>query len=59
MKTARQEVRDIAELLASKQDHQLLGRTGFEVRDWVHKIGAKALENALNERKKAATKRRA
>jgi hypothetical protein len=56
MEIARREVRDIAELLASKPDHQLLGRTEFEVRDRVHKIGAKALETALNERKKGATK---
>jgi hypothetical protein len=56
MEIARREVRDIAELLASKPDHQLLGRTEFEVRDRVHKIGAKALEAALNERKKGATK---
>jgi hypothetical protein len=56
METARQEIQRIAELLASKPDHQLLGRTEFEVRDRVHKIGAKALETALNERKKGATK---
>jgi hypothetical protein len=56
METAHREVREIAELLASKQDHQLLGKTEFEVRDRVHKIGAKALETALNERKKGATK---
>jgi len=56
METARREVQDIAELLASKQDHQMLGKTEFEVRDRVHKIGAKAIETALNERKKGATK---
>jgi hypothetical protein len=56
METARREVQDIAELLASKQDHQILGKTEFEVRDRVHKIGAKAIETALNERKKGATK---
>lgn len=56
METARREVEDIAELLASKPDHQLLGQTEFEVRDRVHKIGAKALETALNERNKGATK---
>jgi hypothetical protein len=56
METARWEVQDIAELLASKCDHQLLGRTEFEVRDRVHRIGAKAIETALNERKKGATK---
>jgi len=52
METARREVQDIAELLASKPDHQILGKTEFEVRDRVHKIGAKAIETALNERKK-------
>ena len=56
METARREVQDIAELLACKCDHQLLGRTEFEVRDRVHRIGAKAIETALNERKKGATK---
>lgn len=56
METARREVQGIAELLASKPDNQLLGKTEFEVRDRVHKIGAKALETALNERKKGGTK---
>jgi hypothetical protein len=46
----------IAQLLASKPDDKLLGKTEFEVRDQVHTIGAKAIETALNERKKGATK---
>ncbi len=46
----------LADLLASKPDHQLLGKTEFEVRDRVHKIGAKAIETALAERKKGDTK---
>ena len=50
------DLRSLAELLASKPDRQLLGQTEFEVRDRVHKIGAKALETALDERKKGATK---
>ena len=50
------DLRGLAELLASKPDHQLLGQTEFEVRDRVHKIGAKALETALDERKKGGTK---
>jgi hypothetical protein len=49
------DLRGLAELLASKPDHQLLGRTEFEVRDRVHRIGAKALETALEERKKGGT----
>ena len=49
------ELRQIAHLLASKPDDQLLGHTEFEVRDLVHKIGATALETALQERKGGAT----
>jgi hypothetical protein len=56
MEAARQEIHAIALLLASKPDHKLLGKTEFEVRDRVHKIGAKAIETALNERKKGGTK---
>lgn len=50
------DIRGLAELLASKPDRQLLGETEFEVRDRAHKIGAKAFETALDERKKGATK---
>jgi hypothetical protein len=52
----RSDIRDLAELLASKSDRQLLGPTEFEVRDRVHTIGAKALETALAERKKGGTR---
>ena len=50
------EIRGIAELLASKPDRQILGEAEFQVRDRVHRIGAKAIETALDERKKGATK---
>jgi hypothetical protein len=50
------DLRGLAGLLASKPDRQLLGQTEFEVRDRVHKIGAKALETALDGRKKGATR---
>jgi hypothetical protein len=56
MESVRDDIRSIAELFASKPDRQLLGQTEFEVRDLVHKIGAKALETALDERKKGGTK---
>ncbi len=46
----------LARLLASKKDRDLLGQTEFEVRDRVHQIGAKAIETALDERKKGGTK---
>ena len=53
------DLRGLAELLACKEDDQLLGRTEFEVRDRVHTIGAKAIEVAVNQRKKGGTKGRA
>ena len=56
MESVRDDIRSLAELLASKPDRQLLGKTEFEVRDLVHKIGAKAIETALDERKKGGTK---
>ena len=46
------EARRFAELLASKADAQLLGKTEFEVRDAVHRLGVQALQTALEERKK-------
>jgi len=53
---AETDLRQLADLLASKPDRQLLGQTEFEVRDRGHKIGAKAFETALEERKKGGTK---
>ena len=50
------DLRSLAELLASKPARQIFGRTEFEVRDRVHQIGAKAIETALNERKKGGIK---
>lgn len=46
----------MARLLASKPNHQLLGATEFELRDRVLQIGAKAVATALDERKKGATR---
>lgn len=53
------DLRDLAELLAGKEDGQILGATEFEVRDRVHKIGAKAIQAALDGRKKGGTGGRA
>ena len=53
------DLRGLAELLACKEDGQLLGKTEFEVRDRVHKIGAKAIETAVDQRKKRGTRGRA
>ena len=49
------EARRLAELLASRPDAQLLGKTEFEVRDSAHRPGARALEAALGRRKKGGT----
>src|SRR3954453_22408151 len=56
MAAVEDEVQGIAELLASKPDGQLLGAAEFQVRDRVHEIGARAIETALDERKKGATR---
>jgi hypothetical protein len=50
------EARRLAELLASKPDTQLLGKTEFEVRDAVHRLGAQALQAALGRREKGGTR---
>jgi hypothetical protein len=53
------DLRGLAELLAGKEDGQILGATEFEVRDRVHKIGAKAIQAALDGRKRGGTGGRA
>jgi hypothetical protein len=54
-----EEARNLARLLAAKPDGQLLGKAEFEVRDSVHRLGAQALQAALDEREKGGTKGRA
>ena len=46
----------LAQILDSKPDCQIFGATEFEVRDIVREIGAKAIQTALEGRKKGATK---
>jgi hypothetical protein len=58
-KRAQEDALQMARLLVSKPDEQLLGATEFEIRDRVHKLGAHAIETALEERKKRGTKARA
>ena len=53
--TSDDEHRRIAELLASKSDSQIFGQTEFELRDIVHETGAKAIQAALDGRKKGGT----
>ena len=54
--TADADLLALARLLAAKPDGELLGATEFQVRDRVLRIGAKALEAALDGRKKGGTK---
>src|SRR5271155_1182036 len=56
---AKEEALVMARLLVSKKDHELLGATEFEIRDRVHRLGAHAIETAVNQRKKGGTKGRA
>jgi len=55
----KQEARQMARLLASKPDAELLGKTEYEIRDRVHRLGALAIETALQERKKGGITGRA
>lgn len=50
---AAEELLALARLLVSKPEHELFGQTEFEVRDLVHRIGAKAYEVHLAEKKTA------
>jgi hypothetical protein len=46
------EALQMARLLVSKPDREFFGKTEYEIRDRVHRIGACAIETALEERKK-------
>jgi hypothetical protein len=49
------DLRELAELLATKTDATIFGATEFAVRDIVQRIGAKAIQTALEGRKKGGT----
>jgi hypothetical protein len=55
-KKAQEEALNMARIMASKPDSQLLGATEFEIRNRAHVFAAHAIETALNERKKGGTK---
>lgn len=55
LEAAAADIRELAELLASRDDSNTFGATEFTVRDIVHRIGAKAVQTALDGRKKGAT----
>ena len=58
-RTVLDEARQMARLLASKDDRHLLGPTEFALRDRAHRLAAKVLEGALAGRKKGAPEGRA
>jgi len=49
------DLRELAELLATKDDTNTFGATEFTIRDIVLRVGAKAIQTALEERKKGGT----
>ena len=55
LQAAEADLRELAELLATKDDTSTFGATEFTVRDIVLRVGAKAIEAALEGRKKGAT----
>lgn len=55
LSAAAADLRELAELLATRDDRATFGATEFAVRDIVHRVGAKALEAALAGRKKGGT----
>lgn len=59
MARTRVEALELGRMLATKSNGELFGQTEFQVRDAVHRIGAVALDAALEERKKRGIKDRA
>ena len=55
LQAAESDLRELAEVLATKDDANTFGATEFTVRDIVLRVGAKAVEAALAERKKGGT----
>ena len=55
-KAMDRDIWQIAELMVGKRDDQLFGKTEFELRDKVLRMGAKALEATVEDRKKGGIK---
>ena len=55
LRLAQREAQGLGELLATRPDAQLLGRTEFDLRALVHRLAAASLEAALDDRKRGAT----
>lgn len=57
LEAAAAEAEQVARLLSESADEDLLGSTELALRDAVHRVGAKTLQEATNQRaKKTATK---
>ncbi len=59
LEAAADDFDELAEVLAGTTDATIFGPTEFAIRDIVHRVGAKAVETALRERKKGGTSVRA
>lgn len=46
---ADQQLKNMAQMLASKKPEELLGRGEFELRDMLFELGANVLESGVNE----------
>jgi len=49
---AQVEIRQVCRLLASRKNREFFGQTEFTLRDAMHRIGARVLDAALEQRKK-------
>lgn len=56
LRAAQDEIRQMAELLASRPDRHLLGGTEFQIRDLVHKAAARMIQAEIEHRQKKATR---
>jgi len=52
MRAVASDIQRMAELFVSKKDHELFGRTEFQLRDLLLKVGARAMQAVLEDRKK-------
>lgn len=50
------EIRQACRLLVSRKNREFFGQTEFTLRDALHRIGARVLDAALDERKKRGTR---
>ncbi len=56
LKAAHAEIQQMAELLTSKPDGQLLGATEFQIRDLAHKVAARMIQAEIQHREKKVTR---